>query len=100
MFKISLILFALLVSSLNLAAQNTNSSTTTPRPRTTNVNKSTSSPTPPTAIDQQKPKTSAAAPTPEPRKPSVITPSAPGSEAVIAAFNGLLNGIRRSNVDA
>ncbi len=100
MFKISLILFALLVSSLNLAAQNTNSSTTTPRPRTTNVNKSTSSPTPPTAIDQQKPKTSAAAPKPETRKPSVITPSAPGSEAVIAAFNGLLNGIRRSNVDA
>jgi ketosteroid isomerase-like protein len=56
-------------------AQNSNSSTTTSRERTT------------TNTNQSKP-------------PPVSAQQAPGSEGVLAAFNSLLDGIRRADVNA
>lgn len=56
-------------------AQNSNSSTTTSRERTT------------TNTNQSKP-------------PAVSAQQAPGSEGVLAAFNSLLDGIRRADVNA
>ena len=72
--------FALLVLTCGVVtAQNSNSSTTTTeRPRTTNTN-------------QPKP---AATP-----KKQTTTSQEPGSEGVLAAFNGLLAGIRHASVD-
>lgn len=100
--KVALLLLSVVLFSPDLMAQNTNSSTTAPRPRTTNTNVNKTSPTPKTqsGIDQEKPTTSTTQPKPEPRKPSVTTPAAPGSEAVLSAFNSLINGIRHANVDA
>src|SRR2546423_767045 len=74
-------------------AQNSNSSTTsTPnRQRTTNTNRT--KPSAPT----QEPSASA---TPAPKKPAAAaTQQTPGSEAVLAAFNKLLDGIRHANVN-
>ena len=74
-------------------AQNSNSSTTsTPnRQRTTNTNR-----TKPSAPTQEP----AASPTPAPKKPAAAaTQQTPGSEAVLAAFNKLLDGIRHANVN-
>jgi hypothetical protein len=81
--------FALLLAVSTIGfAQNTNSSTTTkPRPRTTNSN-STPTPTPKTTASP-KPATTA-------KTPAAATP---GSEAVLAAFNKILDGIRHANVD-
>jgi ketosteroid isomerase-like protein len=104
LLKKPLVVIALIVLSLPAAAfaQNTNSSTPV-RPRTTapepqNTNRSTTeaetsrdvlrSATPPPA--QQKP-----AP-----KPTPVTSEAPGSQSVTAAFNALINGIRKSDVNA
>lgn len=94
-----------IISAIFLAAilcnaafsQNSNSSTTT-RPRTSNTNQA---PTPaPQPTDTVKP----AAATPTARagqnKPAVQTPAVPGSTAVVAAFNTLLDGIRKSDVNA
>lgn len=99
MTKSILVLIIVLITSSILLAQNTNSSTTTPRPRTPNTNKSAPPPPTPRAVDQEKPATSATAPKPEPRKPSVTSQPAPGSQAVLNAFNTLLDGIRHANVD-
>src|SRR5690242_12714143 len=67
-------------------AQNSNSSPTPGRQRTTNTNRA--KPTP--------------SPTPQPtapvKKPTAPTQEAPGSDAVLAAFNKLLDGIRHANV--
>lgn len=72
-------------------AQNSNSSTNSNRQRTTNTNRA--KPAPPT----QQP---AASPTPAPKKPAAAaTQQTPGSEAVLAAFNKLLDGIRHANVN-
>src|SRR6266404_1524874 len=83
----------LLIASFVLAlstvapAQNTNSSKTPGRPRTTTPNANTS----------QNPKvTPSAKPTPATRRTSVETP---GSDAVLAAFNKILDGIRHANVN-
>lgn len=78
--------FALL-STLSIVsfAQNTNSSTTKSRPRTTNTN---------TAA------TPMATPSPKPAVTSKPAAAAtPGSQAVLAAFNQILDGIRHANVD-
>jgi ketosteroid isomerase-like protein len=79
-------------------AQNTNSSQTV-RPRTTstpsNTNKSSSDSQKSTGV----PKPATPTRTPE-AKPKVATVQTPGSQAVTAAFNALLNGIRRADVDA
>ena len=71
--------FALLVLTCGVVtAQNSNSSTTTERPRTTNTNQSK--------------------PTAPPKKSAAPAPES-GSDAVLAAFNTLLNGIRHASVD-
>jgi ketosteroid isomerase-like protein len=74
-----------------VVAQNSNSSTTTERPRTTNTNRT--KPTG-TQADSEKSMT----PKPTAKKPPVSAQEAPGSEGVLAAFNGLLDGIRHANV--
>jgi ketosteroid isomerase-like protein len=79
-------------------AQNTNSSTV--RPRTTaqpNTNRSSSE----TEIAQPK---AAATPKPSPKQvpakpaPAATTDVTPGSQSVVAAFNALLDGIRKADV--
>lgn len=70
-----------------VVAQNTNSSTTTQRERTTNTNRAKAP-----ATETQK---AAAAP----KKPAASAEEAPGSEAVLAAFNSLLDGIKHANVN-
>jgi len=92
------ILFVVAVISLNATlsfSQNTNSSTA--RPRTSN------SPTPKPSTQQstdiEKSKTTTTTgPKSEVKKPVVTAQQAPGSEGVLAAFNGLLNGIRHASV--
>lgn len=87
------------ISNATVLAQNTNSSTTV-RPRTTsqpNTNRSASEP----VSTQAKP---AATPKPSPRptaaKPAAAAPASvtPGSQSVVAAFNALLDGIRKADV--
>ena len=100
-----LVIGTMLISAISTAtvlAQNTNSSTTV-RPRTTTTPSSTNrSSTEPTRGAQSEP---SASPKPTPRstpaKPSA-TPAAdtPGSTAVAAAFNALLDGIRKADVKA
>jgi ketosteroid isomerase-like protein len=70
-----------------VVAQNTNSSTE--RPRTTNTNRAK----PPATETPQKS-------TPAPKKTAGAAEETPGSEAVLAAFNNLLDGIRHANVNA
>ena len=70
-----------------VVAQNTNSSTPTQRERTTNTNRAKAP-----ATETQK---AAAAP----KKPAASAEEAPGSEAVLAAFNSLLDGIKHANVN-
>jgi len=78
-------------------AQNANSSQTM-RPRTaapaTNTNKSTD---PQESTDVQQPTTTQATPSRTEVKPRVAT-EAPGSQAVIAAFNALIDSIRNADV--
>ena len=89
---------ALTVSALAVA-QNTNSSTTQPtRSRTSNTNKSAASPQQPT--DTEKPAAKAKPPGPSSNKPTMTPPEVPGSAAVIAEFNALLDGIRHADVKA
>ena len=89
---------ALTVSTLAFA-QNTNSPTTKPaKPRTTNTNKSAGPPQQPT--DTEKPAAKAKPPSRSINKPAMTPAEAPGSAAVIAAFNALLDGIRHANVKA
>ena len=72
-------------------AQNSNSSTPE-RPRTANTNRSK-----PPATETEEPAAKTAAPKPAAKKPAT-SPSAPGSEGVVAAFNALLDGIRNASV--
>jgi ketosteroid isomerase-like protein len=81
-------------------AQNTNSSQTM-RPRTTapaaDANKSTGQQK---STDVQQPTTTQATPSRTEVKPRVAATETPGSQAVIAAFNALINGIRNADVKA
>ena len=89
---------ALTVSALAVA-QNTNSYTTQPtRSRTSNTNKSAASPQQPT--DTEKPAAKAKPPGPSSNKPTMTPPEVPGSAAVVAAFDALLDGIRHADVKA
>src|SRR3954453_4119921 len=72
-------------------AQNSNSSTTKPKPRSANTNS-----TEPASKPTLTPKPTAS---PTGTKPRTTTPATPGSEGVLAAFNKILEGIRRANVD-
>ena len=86
-------------SSIDLA-QNSNSSQTV-RPRTTstpsNTNKSTDAER---STDVQQPKTTQPAARRTETKPRVVASETPGSQSVVAAFNALINGIRRADVKA
>ena len=98
---IASLIFAL--SATAALGQNTNSSTTA-RPRSTNTNTNKSVPPPkPTmapqkATDTQAPTATASKPRPVETKRKVAAPEAPGSAALIAAFNALLDRIRDANV--
>lgn len=88
--------FALVVSNLAIG-QNTNSSTVA-RPRTT-TNGTTSRPSDPQkSTDTQKPIKTSPPARPSPLKPVVVAKQPPGSEGVLAAFEALLDGIRKANV--
>jgi len=85
-------------TTITALAQNSNSSPTV-RPRTTttqtNTNRSGA------ALDSSSPQTTAAPkPTPRPTPKAATTPETPGSQSVVAAFNALLDGIRKADVDA
>jgi ketosteroid isomerase-like protein len=93
-----IVAFLLTVSTWAFA-QNTNSSTTTPaRPRTTNANQTPTKP--PQSTDTEKPAAKAKTPTRTTNKPSVTQQQGPGSDAVVAAFHSLLDGIRHADVNA
>ncbi len=90
-----MIAFLTLSVSTVLCAQNTNSSgTVTERPRTTNTNRKTDEP----ATETAKPATKSSAPRSTQNKPEGST-QAPGSGPVLAAFESLVDGIRKSNVN-
>lgn len=83
--------------TVSVSAQNTNSSST-PRPRSTGTNTNRSA-NPPKPTDTQQPATTPAAARTVPAKPRVNTAAAaPGAETVLAAFETLLNGIRKADV--
>jgi len=91
-------LFLMIASTVSFA-QNTNSSTTPPvRPRTTNTNQQ-AKPAEQQPTGTEKPAVSTGAPKTVAKKPVVSTQPAPGADGVLAAFNGLLDGIRQANVD-
>jgi ketosteroid isomerase-like protein len=90
----------LLVLAATAFAQNANSSTTPPpRPRPTTT--STQTKTPPKTTDTEKAKTTTTAPKPVAKKP-VVSPAteSSGSQAVVAAFHSLLDGIRHADAGA
>jgi ketosteroid isomerase-like protein len=88
----------LLLASHQLIAQNSNSSTTAPeRPRTTNVNQSNLPPKPAATKAAPVPSTTSTAPSRAiAQKP---TPQVAGSDAVVAAFNRLVDGIQTADVE-
>ena len=88
-------------STATVLAQNTNSSTTV-RPRTTTTQSSTNRSTTEPARSQAEP-----SPKPGPSRPltpagpaSTTAAETPGSQAVVTAFNALLDGIRKADVKA
>jgi ketosteroid isomerase-like protein len=96
--KLSLFSLLLIVSATTISlAQNTNSSTTTARPRTTNTNQSTNQPPP--VPPKSAPAPVATTPPQQPVPPTSNQP-VPGSTAVVEAFNKLLDGIRKADVNA
>ena len=95
MLKVLSLFLAAFVSGGVAFAQNSNSSTTTERPRTSNTNRAK-----PTQTETQKPATTTTTPKPAAKKPATSTSETPGSDAVVAAFNALLEGIRHADVKA
>ncbi|HEX6729171.1 MAG TPA: nuclear transport factor 2 family protein [Pyrinomonadaceae bacterium] len=88
MTKATLCVVCLLLALHQIKAQNTNSSTTPARPRTTNQS------TPPPAPKPD--------PKPAPKQEAAQKPSpapVPGSDAVVAAFNRLVDGIQTTDVE-
>ena len=94
------VLFTLTSSAIALA-QNSNSSTTTPaRPRTSVNSNQQAKPPAPKPTSTAKPAVTTSAPKSAAKKPVVKTEPPSGSDGVLAAFNGLLDGIRKADVDA
>lgn len=91
MIKVITLVCALALTCGVVMAQNSNSSTTTERQRSTNTNRSKPAPTQTPAATETKP-------APKKQTPPAASET-PGSEAVLAAFNALLNGIRHANVN-
>jgi ketosteroid isomerase-like protein len=91
------------ISGTATQAQNTNSSQTV-RPRTTTPNTNKATPEPAAqSTDVQKPTTTPAASRRTPAKPKVAestASTAPTAGSVRAAFDSLLDGIRRADVEA
>ena len=88
------------MSVLTVVGQNTNSPTTTPaRPRSTNINQS--APTPPKPTEPTRAAKSPAAPAPPTQAAPQRSNAAqvPGSEAVVVAFNRLVDGIQTADVE-
>ncbi|HKP46347.1 MAG TPA: nuclear transport factor 2 family protein [Pyrinomonadaceae bacterium] len=89
-------LFALmLLASTSLFAQNSNSSPTM-RPRTTST-PATPTRTPTQSTDVQQPAATKPAARPTQAKPAISGPATAGSQTVVAAFNTLINGIRKAD---
>jgi ketosteroid isomerase-like protein len=81
-------------------AQNTNSSTTPPvRPRTTNPSQP-AKPAEQQPTGTEKPAVSGGVPKTAAKKPIVSTQPATGADGVLAAFNSLLDGIRKADASA
>ena len=107
MFKKILIISAFFVLSLPVSATAQNANSSTVRPSTTspadqNTNRSitdakTSTETPRSAVTTPAKK---AAPVSGQAKPKPAAPQDPASQSVSAAFNALINGIRKSDLDA
>ena len=92
----ALVVSLFVVTATTALAQNSNSSTTE-RPRTTTTNVNRSKPPAPAAAPQKAPAPQESVPkTPAAKKPATAT----DSDAVLAAFNSLLDGIRKADVDA
>ena len=91
------IILLLAISPALVSAQNSNSSTnTSPRTQSPNTNRSVPPPKPSGTATTQK----SAPPAPSPKTAQKTAPSpVPGSEAVVAAFNRLVDGIQTANVD-
>jgi ketosteroid isomerase-like protein len=93
-----------LIAAITSVAQNSNTSTTA-QPRTTNTNQKSAptkqaSPTPkskPSATSKPSPAATTTSRAAQPKSATAAT--VPGSTAVMAAFNSLLDGIRHSNVN-
>jgi ketosteroid isomerase-like protein len=96
MIKTFVSLSIVILCSIGVMAQNSNSSTKAPERHrsTTNSNSSKT-----TSTDVQKPATTTSAPKQVPKKPVVTQTPAAGSEAVVAAFNSLLDGIRHADLE-
>ena len=107
MFKKILIVSAFFALGLpvSTAAQNANSSTVRPHttsPSDQNTNRSTTDAKTDTATPRSAITTPAkkAAPPSVQAKPKPAAPQDPASQSVAAAFNALINGIRKSDLDA
>lgn len=87
-------------STATVLAQNANSSTVRPRTTSTPSNSNKSSTEQPKNTDMQQPKTGEPAARREEAKPRIAAAETPGSQSVIAAFNSLVNGIRRTDAKA
>jgi ketosteroid isomerase-like protein len=91
------------LSTVTVFAQNTNSSNVRPRTTSTTAEQNTNRAAPETQSTQAKP---AATPKPSPKAaavkpaPAAATTVTPGSATVVAAFNALLDGIRKADVNA
>ena len=95
-----IIIIALLITASTGIAQNTNSSPTI-RPRTTATPAPTRTPArQTTSTDVQQPASTAPASRRTEAKPKIAGSETPGSQSVIAAFNALVNGIRRADAKA
>jgi ketosteroid isomerase-like protein len=92
-----LFIFTILILGANAVAlaQNTNSSQTI-RPRTTEKSPTSAVKT----TNVQQPATTPPATRRTEAKPKPVTTDTPGSQNVVAAFNALINGIRRADVKA
>lgn len=94
-FLTTLLVFA--TTTTTALAQNTNSSTARPRSTTTPANTNRSTTDSSNDTDVQNPATTPPAARPAATKPRVVAAEAPGSQAIVAAFNALVNGIRRAD---
>jgi ketosteroid isomerase-like protein len=98
--ELAISLFVIIaISTVVALGQNTNSSQTV-RPRTTATNANQSSTEAQKSTDLQQPTTTQPVARTVPPQPKVSGTEVSGSASVVAAFNALLNGIRRADVKA